>query len=99
MTREVTGHHDDRTITNHMKDLVKYGYITDEGYNGAFLILDTGTDIEEIERVLENQKQKQTEPPIKKQQELDDDEIKESESLKLKQKQEEFDNTMKGFGV
>ena len=54
--REVTGHHDKRAIHGHIDDLVKFGYITDKGYAGALMIKDTGTDIEWIEGVMEQQK-------------------------------------------
>lgn len=59
MIREVTGHHDERTIKRHVQNLVKYGYIADKGYPGSFVILDTGTDLEHIERVMEQQKQEE----------------------------------------
>lgn len=56
MIREVTGHHDQRTVKKHIQNLMKFGYITDRGYTGAFLIVNTGTDLEEIERVQEEQR-------------------------------------------
>lgn len=57
MIRDVTGRHDKRTVESRMKDLVRYGYITDKGYTNAFLILDTGTNEEYFERLMERQKQ------------------------------------------
>jgi hypothetical protein len=56
MIRDVTGHHDERTIRNHKQDLIKYGYLVDKGYSGALMIKDTGTDIEHIERVMDQQR-------------------------------------------
>jgi hypothetical protein len=81
--REVTGHHDERIIKRHIQNLVKYGYIADKGYTGSFLILDTGTDLEHIERVMEQQKQEENNN--NKQAEL--------EAIK----QQEFDSVIKDF--
>lgn len=55
--QDVTGHHDNRTIDKHIKDLIKYEYIKDAGFLGSYLVLDTGTDIEYIERIQDLQRQ------------------------------------------
>ena len=85
--QDVTGHHDKRAIKNHMKDLIRYQYLKDEGYVGAFLILNTGTDLEEIERVMEQQKQEE-----KKEQKQ---QLQEQE----KQNQKEFDDMIEGRDI
>jgi hypothetical protein len=83
MIREVTGHHDERTVKKRTQDLMKYGYILEKGYTGAFLILDTGTDIEHIERVMEQQKQEE----------------RNINNINKQQAKSEFDNVMKDYGV
>jgi hypothetical protein len=59
MIREVTGYHDERTIKKHVQILIKYGYLSDKGYPGALLIKDTGSDIEHIERVMDQQRREE----------------------------------------
>ena len=56
MIREVTGFYEKRGIRNNIDNLIKHGHITDKGYTGACLILDTGTNLEYIERIMEQQK-------------------------------------------
>lgn len=84
MIRDVIGHHDERTIKKHIQDLVKYGYLVDKGYTATLVIKDTGTDIEHIERVMEQQKQHERN--------------KEQEQVK-RQRQKEFDSTIEQLGV
>lgn len=69
MIREVTGYHDKRAIQNHIVGLLKNSLISDKGCVGAFLILDTGSHLEWIDRVMEKQKQdeKKTENQQEKQ--------------------------------
>lgn len=55
--QNVTGHHDHRANKNHIKDLIRYEYIKDTGHIGTFFILDTGTNEEHVERIMEQQKQ------------------------------------------
>jgi hypothetical protein len=99
--QDVTGHHDPRAIKNHMKDLIRYEYIKDQGYVGSFLILNTGTDLEEIDRVMEQQKQdekkqqKQNHQKVSKSETFDEEtktELKKSEATK-----KEFDDMIKGY--
>ena len=79
MIREVTGYHDPRAIKNHMQDLIKYDHITDKGYSGAFLILDTGSDIEWIEGIMGKEKQRE---------QIDSSKHTKTESLKQQREQE-----------